>query len=111
MSNVILGLSWRNFKHISNTGITSERGLGLPPPLPRAGSQLRAFGSSARRQASRETHYAQTPDGPNTANLRTKILDFRGFDASRILILRDGTLMSMEFPGKFESTNLTKDKS
>jgi len=26
-------------------------GLGLPPPLPRVGSQLRAFGSSARRQA------------------------------------------------------------
>ena len=34
-----------------------------------------------------------------TANLRTKILDFRGFDSSRILILRGGTLMSIgNFP-------------
>ena len=30
-----------------------------------------------------------------TANLRTKILDFRGFDSSRILILRGGILMSI----------------
>ena len=34
-----------------------------------------------------------------TANLRTEILDFRGFDPSRILILRGGTLMSIgNFP-------------
>ena len=33
------------------------------------------------------------------ANLRTKILDFRGFDSSRILILRGGILMSIgNFP-------------
>ena len=31
----------------------------------------------------------------NTANLRTKILDFRGFDSSRILSLRGGILMSI----------------
>ena len=31
----------------------------------------------------------------NAANLRTKILDFRGFDSSRILILRGGILMSI----------------
>ena len=31
----------------------------------------------------------------HTANLRTKILDFRGFDSSRILILRDGILRSL----------------
>ena len=31
---------------------------------------------------------------PSTANLRTKILDFRGFDSSRILILKRGILMS-----------------
>ena len=30
-----------------------------------------------------------------TANLRAKILDFGGFDSSRILILRGGTLMSI----------------
>ena len=34
-----------------------------------------------------------------TANLRTKILDFRGLDSSRILILRSGILMSIgHFP-------------
>ena len=34
-----------------------------------------------------------------TANLRTKILDFRGFDSSRILILRGGILISIgNFP-------------
>ena len=30
-----------------------------------------------------------------TANLRTEILDFRGFDSSRILILSGGILMSI----------------
>ena len=34
-------------------------------------------------------------DNIGTANLRTKILDFRGFDSSIILILRGGILMSM----------------
>ena len=35
----------------------------------------------------------------STANLRTKILDVRGFDSSIILVLRVGTLMSMgSFP-------------
>ena len=34
-----------------------------------------------------------------TANLRAKILDFRGFDSSRILVLRGGILMSIgNFP-------------
>ena len=34
-----------------------------------------------------------------TANLRTKILDFRGFDSSRILILSGGILVSIgDFP-------------
>ena len=34
-----------------------------------------------------------------TANLRAKILDFRGFDSSTILILRGGILMSVgDFP-------------
>ena len=32
----------------------------------------------------------------DTANLRTKILDFRGFDPSVILSLRGGVLMSTE---------------
>ena len=35
----------------------------------------------------------------STANLRTKILDFRGFVSSRILILRGGILLSVgDFP-------------
>ena len=44
------------------------------------------------------------------ANLRTKILDFRGFDPSRISILRGGILMSMgNFPGKLESSSLSRE--
>ena len=41
-----------------------------------------------------------------TANLRTKILDFRGFDSSRILIEGEEFPGPGEFPGKFESSNL-----
>ena len=47
------------------------------------------------------------------ANLRTKILDFRGFGSSIILCLRGGIRRSVESyrksPGKFESTNLSRD--
>ena len=38
---------------------------------------------------------------PTTANLLTKILDFRGFGSSRILIQRGGILMSI---GNFPET-------
>ena len=41
----------------------------------------------------------------HTANLRTKILDFRGFDSSIILILRAGILMSIA--GSFLVINLS----
>ena len=42
---------------------------------------------------------APAPSPAPTANLRIKILDFRGFDSGRILILRGGILMSiMIFP-------------
>ena len=45
-----------------------------------------------------------------TANLRTKILDFRGFDSSKILISRGRILMAIGgFPGKLESTNLSRE--
>ena len=38
------------------------------------------------------------------------ILDFKGFNSSRTLISRGGILMSIgKFPGKFESTNLSRD--
>ena len=45
----------------------------------------------------------------NTANLRTKILGFRGFDSCIILNWRGGILMSMGFPVNAESTNLSRD--
>ena len=61
----------------------------------------------------------------STANLCTKIVDFRGYDSSIILILRGGILMSLmsimnflesfessnlsKFPGKFELSNLSRD--
>ena len=35
------------------------------------------------------------PFQSSTANIRTRILDFRGFDSSRILMLRGGILMSI----------------
>ena len=46
----------------------------------------------------------------STANLRTKIMDFRGFDSSIILILTGGIPRPIgDFPGKFESSNLSRD--
>ena len=42
-----------------------------------------------------------------TANLRTNMMDFIGFDSSIILNLSCGVLR--EFPGKFESSNLSRD--
>ena len=45
-----------------------------------------------------------------TANLRTKILDFRGFDSSIILVLRGWNSQAHgEFLGWFESSNLSRD--
>ena len=46
----------------------------------------------------------------STANLPTNIVDFRGLDSSKILILRGGILRpDRELPGKFESSNLGRD--
>ena len=45
---------------------------------------------------------------PDTPNLPTNIVDCRGFDSSIILILRVGILMSTGFPGKFESSNVSR---
>ena len=45
-----------------------------------------------------------------TANLCTKILDFRGFDSGRILILRGwNSHVHRESPRNFESRNLSRD--
>ena len=63
--------------------------------------------SASVPQARRATHLA-----PPTANLRTstKILDFRGFDSSRIFSLKGWTShVHREFPGKFEPTNRSID--
>ena len=54
--------------------------------------------------------YIYTHTYGGAANLRTRILDSRGFDSSIILILRGGILMSInEFPRNVESTNLSRD--
>ena len=55
------------------------------------------FAGAAHTRCRGVIHYMRVHAG--TANLRTKILDFRGFDSSRILILRGGILMSIgDFP-------------
>ena len=49
----------------------------------------------------------------HTPSPPTKSLDFEGFDSSRLLILRGGILMSVEFyresPGKFDSRTLNRE--
>ena len=46
----------------------------------------------------------------DTTNLRTKIMEFRGFDSSIMLIIRGGIVMSIgNFPGSLESTSLSRD--
>ena len=44
------------------------------------------------------------------ANLPTNIMDFKGFDSSIILIFKGWNSQAQrEFPGKFESSNLSRD--
>ena len=46
----------------------------------------------------------------STANLRTMIMHFRGFDSSIILILRGGIPRPIgNSPGEFESSNVSRD--
>ena len=53
---------------------------------------------------------APAAQGAPTTNLRTKILMFRGFDSSIIIILRGGIPCPIgKFPGKIESSNLRRD--
>ena len=55
-------------------------------------------------QTSGRTHDVKMP------SLHTKILDFRGFDSSRIIVLRGGiSTPTGNFLGNFESTNLSRD--
>ena len=90
--------------------------------------RIRKFGGSTRadRYAERGRKVPRSPSNSwtrgcspggvpagrtwRTANLRAKILDFGGFDSCRILMLRGGIPRPIgNFPGKFESTNLSRD--
>ena len=46
------------------------------------------------REARKIIEQRRAARNQGTANLRTKILDFRGFDSSRILVSRGGIFMS-----------------
>ena len=55
---------------------------------------LGRLGGFGRRATFCVRRAGMKPQQNTTANPRTKILDFRGFDSSRILKLRGGILMS-----------------
>ena len=84
----------RKSTHLGSADTASDKGSELLiPPLP----ALRA--PALRAPALRALERQRTSLRMGTANLRTKILDFRGLDSSRILILRGGILMSIgNFP-------------
>ena len=70
----------------------------LPGKVSRPVSE-RASGERARERASKQSNKCASRQHQATANLHTKMLDFRGFGSSRILILRGGILMSIwDFP-------------
>ena len=84
----------------------SPRGAGLRARAPRRRVASRFRGGVCSSNVAvaklavilRSPHSVFPPSGCvvfPTANLRTKIQDFRGFDSSRILILRDLIFMSM----------------
>ena len=54
--------------------------------------ELLYFGTASREGSATAV---ATPADLGTANLRAKILDFRGYDSSRILFSRGGILMSI----------------
>ena len=53
------------------------------------------FQACTGRVRLQDSSIQRTPSAAITANLRAKILDFRGFDSSRILSSRGGILMSI----------------
>ena len=70
-------------------------------------SLLRLLDSNSPSPLGKHTAQNCTIQTHHTANLRTRILDFRGLDSSIILILRGGILMSMEnFPESFSQAIL-----
>ena len=84
-------MGWLETRHDMYKGWLETRLAQIPaihrrPDASRHGKRVApAWGARARMRAMQG----------RTANLRTKILDFRGFDSSRILILRCGILMSL----------------
>ena len=69
--------------------------LAVAPPAPScAWPRAKRWKQACRRMSSQFSSVLQ-----GTANLRTKILDFRGFDSGRILIIRRGIFVSIgDFP-------------
>ena len=59
------------------------------------------------RRAVQKKLHGSTSSRSATANLRTKILDVRGFDSSIILIVESH--VGREIPGKLESSNLSRE--
>ena len=57
--------------------------------------QVRMDPSSSMRRLDLASPVQSCSLSVGTANLRTKILDFGGFDSSRILMLRGGMFMSI----------------
>ena len=84
-------------------------GLHLEALDPADGGDLR-LRAGARDPSNRLKGSESGKGRAATANLRTKIPDFRGFDSSRTLILRDGIFQAHgKFHGKFESSDLSGD--
>ena len=93
LHSCVQGRTWGEYKDVSR----SVKG-GCPRPLLPFCRKHRLsllIASLLRISASRDG----MPSAPSAANLPAKILDFRGFDSSRVLILRGGILMSIgDFP-------------
>ena len=81
--------------------------LSLSLSLPRTQVLLRAQRLHVYGSGTFGAFWTIKPARVTTANLRTKILDFRGSDSSRILISRGGILRKS--CGSLASTNLGRD--
>ena len=99
------------------TGLSDNKMHGTPPPTAPCSSapdevRERRELSDAATAGCPHRPRGEGPRGSldkDTANLRTKILDFRGSDSSRILILRGGILISIgNFPGNLSQAILVR---
>ena len=88
-------------------------GAVAKPPLhepPLANAWQRRASSAHPFAVPRELPRRGSDQRPLTANLRTKILDFRGFDSKQNLNLKGWKAhVHRGFPGNVESANLSKD--